>query len=46
MSRCVDGWIDDPTACGDPDHCSPMFACTCNPDFDDEHDCESSGCHR
>lgn len=31
--RCGDEqWIDDPTACGDPDHCAPAFACpVCNP---------------
>lgn len=27
------GWIDDPTACGDPDHCSPVYPCPiCNPE--------------
>ena len=27
------GWLDDPTACGDPEHCSPIFPCPeCNPD--------------
>lgn len=26
-------WLDDETACGDPDHCSPMYACPdCNPE--------------
>lgn len=31
------GWIWDDTACGDPDHCSPQYACpTCNPEGRDE----------
>lgn len=25
------GWLEDVTACGDPDHCSPMYPCSCNP---------------
>ena len=30
------GFVDDPTACGDPDHCSPVVACQrCNPDGED-----------
>lgn len=28
-----DRWLDDPSACTDPEHCSPMYPCpTCNPD--------------
>jgi hypothetical protein len=31
------GWIDDPTACGDPGHCSPQFPCPdCNPEGIDD----------
>lgn len=30
------GWLHDPTACGDPDHCSPVYPCTCNPEGLDE----------
>lgn len=31
------GWRWDDTACGDPDHCSPQYAChTCNPEGKDE----------
>jgi hypothetical protein len=27
------GWLHDPTACGDPDHCSPVYPCPdCNPE--------------
>lgn len=30
-----DGWVQDPTACGDPEHCSPIMPCRlCNPDGD------------
>lgn len=21
------GWVEDPTACGDPEHCSPVVGC-------------------
>lgn len=25
-------WVDDPSACGDPEHCSPVVPCPeCNP---------------
>ncbi len=30
------GRIDDPSACGDPDHCAPTVPCpTCNPNGED-----------
>lgn len=30
------GWIHDETACGDPEHCSPLYPCSvCNPDGED-----------
>lgn len=34
--RCDDlHWVDDPSACGDPEHCSPIVPCpVCNPDGD------------
>lgn len=38
------GWVDDPTACGDPDHCSPMHVCECNPEGEGEHQCGEE-CH-
>lgn len=31
-----DAWLDDPTACGDPDHCPPFYPCPdCNPEGTD-----------
>ncbi len=29
------GWVDDETACGDEEHCSPLTACVCNPNYID-----------
>jgi hypothetical protein len=28
------GWLHDETACGDEDHCSPVYPCVCNPEGD------------
>lgn len=26
-----DGWVSDPSACTDPEHCDQMVPCHCNP---------------
>jgi hypothetical protein len=32
--RCdYSGWLWDETACGDEDHCTSYFACSCNPEY-------------
>lgn len=45
VEPCEDGWRDDPTACGDPEHCSPVYPCICNPNGDFEHECDEECYH-
>lgn len=33
VEGCEDGYIEDSTACGDPEHCDPVVLCSnCNPE--------------
>jgi len=29
------GWVTDPSACNDPEHCDQQVPCRCNPDGDE-----------